>query len=137
MLTKHELSLNELMVFSSELRRAEKSAAIAYLMLLGGHLGLHRFYLKRKGTAFVQLFLFISALFFYFMLIFSETFMTLILFALPAIALFIWIVVDLFLLPGMIKEFNGIVERDILNHMEHYRKMEQLAGRSVPRLIKE
>ena len=50
MLTKQELSLNELMVFSSELRRAEKSAAIAYLMLLGGHLGLHRFYLKKKGT---------------------------------------------------------------------------------------
>ena len=32
MLTKQELSLNELMVFSSELRRAEKSVAIAYRM---------------------------------------------------------------------------------------------------------
>ena len=52
-------------------------------------------FLKEKRTL-VQLFLFISALFFYFMLIFSETFMTLFLFALPAIALFIWIV-DLFL----------------------------------------
>ena len=34
MLTKQELSLNELMVFSSELRRTEKSTAMAYLMLL-------------------------------------------------------------------------------------------------------
>ena len=71
------------------------------------------------------------------MLIFSGTFITLFLFALPAIALFIWIVVDLFLLPGMLREFNGMIERDILSHMEHYRKMEQLAGRSVPSLIKE
>ena len=43
MLTKHELSLNELMVFSSELR---KSREIGYNCLpdaAGGHLGLHRF----------------------------------------------------------------------------------------------
>lgn len=144
MLNKQDLSLNELMVFSSELRRAEKSAAIAYLMLLGGHLGLHRFYLKRKGTAIAQLLLFICAAFFYVVMLLSSSFgsdgliiISIILFALPAITLFIWIIVDLFLLPGMIKEFNGMIERDILNQMEHYRTMEQLAGRSVPPLTKE
>ncbi|MFC5652751.1 NINE protein [Paenibacillus solisilvae] len=144
MLNKQDLSLNELMVFSSELKRNEKSAAIAYLMLLGGHLGLHRFYLKRKWTAVIQLLLFIMASIFYLMMYLSSAIgsdgliiASIILFALSAIALFIWIVVDLFLLPRMIKEFNGAIERDILSQMEHYRTMEQLSGRSVPSLIKE
>jgi hypothetical protein len=142
MLTKHDLSVNELMVFNSEYKNAEKSAAVAYLMLLGGHLGLHRFYLNRKRSGTVQLLLFITAVFFYFMMgLASEVpgadtssvlILTIVLFGLPALALFIWVIVDLFLMPGMIKSYNAVIERDILAQIEHYRKMEQLAGRSRP-----
>jgi TM2 domain-containing membrane protein YozV len=139
MLSKQDLSLNELMVFTSEMRGAEKSTATAYLMLIGGHLGLHRFYLKRKGTAIAQLILFAAAAIFYFIMavaseIGSELFaiFSIIMFVLPALALFIWIMVDLFLLPRMIREFNEVIEREILDQIEHFRRMEQLAGRGRP-----
>lgn len=64
-LNKRDLSVNELMVLNSELRDSEKSLGIAYLMLIGGHLGIHRFYLKQKKTALGQLSLFVSAVLFY------------------------------------------------------------------------
>ncbi|UVI31376.1 NINE protein [Paenibacillus spongiae] len=136
MLTKQDLTLNELMVFSSEMRSVEKSTAIAYLMLLGGHLGLHRFYLKRKGSGALQLILFIVATIFYvFTAIASSlesdalTIISVLLFVLPAIALFIWVIVDLFLLPGMIRQYNGALEQEILQEIVRYRHMEQLMGR--------
>lgn len=66
MLNKQDLTLDEMMVFSSEMRASEKSTALAYLMLLGGHLGLHRFYLNKKGTGILQLVLFLLACVFYF-----------------------------------------------------------------------
>jgi hypothetical protein len=40
--------------------------------------------------------------------------------------------VDLFLLPRMIREFNEVIEREILDQIEHFRRMEQLAGRGRP-----
>ncbi|MBB3114718.1 TM2 domain-containing membrane protein YozV [Paenibacillus phyllosphaerae] len=134
--TKQELSLQELMILKSELKSAEKSTALSYLMLLGGHLGIHRFYLKRPGTGAAQLALFLVATIFYFvMAIASETsnetlvILSVILFVLPAIALFIWIVVDLFLLPGMIRSYNERIEQDILQEIDRHRHMEQLMGR--------
>jgi len=142
--TKHNLSLNELMLFNSEMKNAEKSAAVAYLMLLGGHLGLHRFYLKRKWSAVLQLLLFAAAVFFYVMMAFgfasgvagTDTSVFFIVaavsFGLSAMALFVWIIVDLFLLPGMIRSFNAGIEREILAQIEHYRNMELLSGRSSP-----
>jgi hypothetical protein len=144
MISKQDLSVNELMVFNSEYRNAEKSAAVAYLMLLGGHLGLHRFYLNRKRSGIVQLLLFILTVIFYgmmrltFVVGMTETglspvfIVTLILFGLLALALFVWVITDLFLLQGMIKSHNAAIERDILEQIEHYRKIEQLAGRGRP-----
>ncbi|PYI56991.1 NINE protein [Paenibacillus flagellatus] len=133
---KQDLTLTELMVLNSELKSAEKSTAIAYLMLLGGHLGLHRFYLKRPGTGALQLVLFLLSVVFYFVLsvgaalesdaiIIAST----ILLILPALALFIWVIVDLFLLPGMLREYNAGVEQDIVQEILRHRHMEQLAGR--------
>jgi len=139
MLSKHDLSLNELMVFSSEMRSAEKSTAIAYLMLLGGHLGLHRFYLKRYGSGALQLALFAITMIFYMLLAVSTsieseglTIISAILFILPAIALLVWIIVDFCLLPGMLREFNGRIEQEILQEIVRYRHMEQLMGRGQP-----
>ncbi|MEF3303466.1 NINE protein [Paenibacillus sp. GYB003] len=137
--TKQDLTLNELMVFQSEMRSAEKSTAIAYLMLLGGHLGLHRFYLKRPGTGALQLVLFLLSVVFYIMLSVGSAMesvalivVSAILFALPALALFVWVIVDLFLLPRMLREYNGKIEQEIVQEILRHRHMEQLMGRSRP-----
>jgi len=137
MLSKNDLSINELMVFSSEMRSAEKSTAIAYLMLIGGHLGLHRFYLNRKGSGFLQLALFVIAVIFYVIMSVSTVMesealiiISVILFILPALALFVWVIVDLCLLPGMLREYNGRIEQEILQEIVRHRHMEQLMGRS-------
>lgn len=139
MLTKQELTLNELMILSSEMRAAEKSSAIAYLMLLGGHLGLHRFYLKRAGSGAAQLILFVFSIVFYFLLSIAAAaesdiliVAAVLLFALTALILFVWVIVDLFLLPKMLREYNLAVEREILQEISRYRHMEQLTGRGRP-----
>lgn len=125
---KSDLTLDEMMVFNSEIRGVEKSAALAYLMLIGGHLGIHRFYLKRKTSAIIQLVLFVIAAFGYFLLILATELenmpflvSSIILFALPALALFIWIVVDLFLISGMVREYNQKLEQELLGEISQYR----------------
>ncbi|MFD0714424.1 NINE protein [Paenibacillus sp. GCM10027626] len=137
--SKQELTLNELMVLSSEMRQVEKSTAIAYLMLLGGHLGLHRFYLKKNNSGLLQLLLFIAAILFYFLAIVSSSqeaepffILCMVMFVLSAIGLTIWIIIDLFLLPHMLHEFNSHVEQEIIQAILHHRHMEQLMGRSKP-----
>lgn len=125
---KSNLTLDELMVFNSEIRSVEKSAAIAYLMLIGGHLGVHRFYLKRKVSAIVQLTLFLVAALGYVGLTIASAIentplliITIILFGLPALALFIWIVVDLFMISGMVREYNEKQEYELLKQIFEYR----------------
>lgn len=139
MLNKQDLTLDEMMVFSSEMRASEKSTALAYLMLLGGHLGLHRFYLNKKGTGILQLVLFLLACVFYFGMGIGSAaesdiliIISFILFAVPALVLFIWVIVDLFLLPRMLREYNARVEREILQEIHQYRQMNQPAGASHP-----
>jgi hypothetical protein len=131
-LTKQDLSVNELMVLNSELRDSEKSLGIAYLMLIGGHWGIHRFYLKRKKTAFGQLGLFLAAGLFYILsavasVLQNDSFVILcfLLTALAAIALAIWIIVDLFLLPGMVKAWNSQVEKQLISRIAQYRNQQQ------------
>ncbi len=132
MLTRYELSPQELMLLNSEMRPREKSLGLAYLMLIGGHLGVHRFYLKRTATAIVQLVLFlIAALGYMVMLVstagFEEAHATpgvivgLILFFGAAAPLFIWVVVDLFLIPGMVRGMNAQLEHEIIQQLEWLR----------------
>lgn len=128
-LTKHELTTNELMVLNSEMRSAEKSLALGYLMLIGGHLGVHRFYLKRMGSAVAQLVLFLLCVASYIgmyivaMVRGEELFVPLLIVMIAtAVILFVWVVVDLFLLPRMIREWNEKAERDILEQIEALRR---------------
>jgi hypothetical protein len=130
-LNKRDLSVNELMVLNSELRDSEKSLGIAYLMLIGGHLGIHRFYLKQKKTALGQLSLFVSAVLFYilagvFTAVENQTWgiLLFLLTALAGAALFIWIIVDLFLLPGMVKEWNSRIEQQLIGRIVQYRSQQ-------------
>jgi len=126
---RQDLTIDELMVLNSELRDAEKSIALAYLMLLGGHLGVHRFYLKRIGTAVVQLVLFILTTISYFMGVILMEFyepigiVFIVVMALSGLALLIWIIIDLFLMPRMVKEWNERIEQQILEQIVYYRNM--------------
>ena len=132
MLTRYELSPQELMLLNSEMRPREKSLGLAYLMLIGGHLGVHRFYLKRIGTGIAQLALFLLASFSYFLFIVTSggfessdfigfAVFSLVLFLITAGTLFVWIVVDLFLIPRMIRGLNAQLEEEVLKQLEWLR----------------
>jgi hypothetical protein len=133
-ITKHDLTVNELLLLQSELRNQSKSLGIGYLMLLGGHLGVHRFYVKRYGSGITQLILFLSATAAYFLaaaigiaLELTEEHIVpfiIIFTVIPAIVLFIWVVVDLFLMPRMIREWNQQVERNTIDQIVALRPKE-------------
>lgn len=70
----------------------KKSAGVSYLLCLFlGGFGAHRFYLGRTGSAVGQLVLWVLGL--------LTVFIT-------WIPLGIWLIVDLFLIPGMVREKN-------------------------------
>lgn len=76
----------------------KKSVGVAYLLLFFlGYLGAHRFYLGKTGTAVAILIL--TGLGFLLSAIFIGVFVLLI----PAI----WLLVDLFLIPGMVRQYNN------------------------------
>ncbi len=129
MLTKLQLTTEELLILQSELHKRGKSLGLAYLMLLGGHLGLHRFYLGKKVSGAVQLVLFLTAMFFYLFMSLAFEFIgdaagtaSLVLFAVSALALAIWIIIDLFLLPRWIRDWNEREERQLLKRLESMRE---------------
>lgn len=82
--------------------RTEKSMGVAYaLLIFPGTLGLHRFYLDKIGTGVTQLLLGIVG---------WATIWILIGF-IPLAILWVWVVIDLFLTAGMVKEFNENLSR--------------------------
>ncbi|OUM97217.1 MAG: hypothetical protein A9Z00_01965 [Thermobacillus sp. ZCTH02-B1] len=123
---KHDLTLEQLLVLQSEMRHVEKSLGLAYLLLLGGHLGVHRFYLKRHVSGTIQLILFLIAVMCYFLafimtgddedLTAASIFFILIM-LLAGLVLFIWIIVDLFLMPRMVREWNEAREAEIIRRL--------------------
>ncbi|MFB5269588.1 NINE protein [Paenibacillus enshidis] len=137
-LTREQLTVNEMLILNSAMRDTEKSLALAYLMLIGGHLGVHRFYLKRIATALVQLVLFILAFIFYvgfYVAVEFETgpFMMLsgILLVLFGGALTVWVIVDLFLMPRMVREWNQRAEADIMAQLYQLRLTNKQQGIEV------
>jgi len=76
----------------------KKSTGIAYLLwFFLGMLGVHRFYLGRSGSGAVILVLSIASFFLSFVGI------GIFLFVIPAI----WVLIDVFLIPGMAREYNN------------------------------
>src|SRR5690349_19270411 len=90
-------SLQAEMLVEQKVANAQKSTGVAYLLwfFLGGFGG-HRFYLGKTGTAVAQLIITIVGFF------------TLI----PLIVTGIWLLVDLFLIPAIIREHSEKVRRD-------------------------
>ncbi|RRJ62376.1 TM2 domain-containing protein [Paenibacillus oralis] len=138
-LTKNDLSTNELLVLNSEMNKREKSLVLSYLMLLVGHLGVHRFYLKKIATGIIQLCLSVFAFVFYFVFaiaagiesVESPDTMVSALFLIPVVlfglALTVWVVVDACLLPGMVREWNARLENQLIAQIAGARS----AGRSA------
>lgn len=125
-LTKNDLSTNELLVLNLEMNKREKSLVLTYLMLLIGHLGVHRFYLKKIATGIVQLCLSVLAFVFYFVFaiaagiesVESPDSMGSLVFLIPVVlfglALTVWVIVDACLLPGMVREWNARLENQLI-----------------------
>jgi len=90
-------SLQAEMLIEQKVANAQRSTGVAYLLwfFLGGF-GAHRFYLGKTGTAVAQLIITIVGFF------------TLI----PLIVTGIWLLVDLFLIPGIIREHSEKVRHD-------------------------
>lgn len=112
---------------------------MAFLMLLMGHLGVHRFYLKRYVSGAVQLGLillvFISYIGFAILLgldseMGSDTYsipglLALGVFLLTALGLTVWVIVDACLLNGMVKRWNAELEQSIIREIVQYRNPQQ------------
>lgn len=83
------LNTQQHLLIEQRITNEKKSTAVAYLLwfFLAGF-GAHRFYLGRPGSAVVQILLFLSG----------------ILLLVPLIPYVIWIIVDAFLIPGMIRQ---------------------------------
>lgn len=125
-LSKRDLTTTELLILNSEMNKREKSLALAYLMLLAGHLGVHRFYLKRTVSGVIQLVLFLLTFVFY--LAFGvfvgfeseaspETFYSLLLLIpllLTGLGLTVWVIVDACMLPGMVRDWNERLEQSLV-----------------------
>ena len=76
----------------------KKSMLVAYLLaIFVGTLGIHRFYLGEKNTAIAQLVLTIV----------GWLTVWIVIGALPLIAVSIWVLVDLFLIPGLVAKQNN------------------------------
>lgn len=93
---KSQLDARELLILDQEVRNQGKSMLVAYLLwfFLGGF-GAHRFYMKKTGSAVAQLILTITVI--------------------GAIVSCIWVLIDAFLLHGMVREENQRVEGRIMN----------------------
>lgn len=124
--SKRDLTTTELLILNSEMNKREKSLALSYLMLLAGHLGVHRFYLKRIASGVIQLVLFLLTMFFYFAFAIisgfesEESFYSLA-FVLPLLgtflALTVWVIVDACMLPGMVRSWNERLEQSLVEQL--------------------
>jgi TM2 domain-containing membrane protein YozV len=100
LLSKHDLTTQELQILSSEMEKKKKSSGTAWLLwiFLGG-IGGHRYYLGKTGTA--------------------------ILMTLTLGCLGIWTFIDLFLLSGMIRKTNEEIERKIIEEIRVFRNAQK------------
>ena len=91
-LSVHDLTERELLILRQEVDSRKKSVAATWLLwLFFGEFGAHRFYLGRVGTGIAML--------------------------LTLGGLFIWALVDVFLVPGIIRADKRRVEMEILEEI--------------------
>lgn len=99
------LTTQDKMLIEQRVTNDAKSAGIAYaLWFFTGFLGGHRFYLGKTGTAIAQLIIFILGIF--------TTMFVVGIFMLGIVG--IWVLVDAFLIPGMIKSDKDLLRSKLL-----------------------
>lgn len=97
MLSKQELTSQELQMLSSEMAKRQKQPVVTWLLwFFLGSLGAHRYYLGRIGTAIAQ--------------------------TLTLGGLGIWALIDVFLISGMIRKENEKIEMDIIQNIQVMKK---------------
>ena len=93
----HDLTERELLILRQEVDSRKKSVAATWLLwLFLGELGAHRFYLGRVGSGIAML--------------------------LTLGGLFIWALVDAFLVPGMLRANKREVEAEVLQEIAAMRE---------------
>ncbi|MCX8045749.1 MAG: TM2 domain-containing protein [Anoxybacillus gonensis] len=99
-MSKHDLTTQELQILTSEMEKRKKSSGTAWLLwiFLGG-IGAHRYYLGKIGTG--------------------------VLMTLTIGCLGIWTFIDLFLLSGMIRKTNEGIERTIIEEIRVVRNAQK------------
>ncbi|MEQ6359492.1 TM2 domain-containing protein [Thermoanaerobacter thermohydrosulfuricus] len=99
---KNQLNEKQLAIFNQEFDKKKKNPVVAWLLwfFLGG-LGAHRLYLGKTASGFVLMGVTLLTAWFTF-----------------GIPTFIWLIIDAFLLPGMIGEKNKEIETEILNQIK-------------------
>ena len=103
-LSVHDLTERELLILRQEVDSRKKSVAATWLLwLFLGELGAHRFYLGRVGTGIAML--------------------------LTLGGLFIWALVDAFLVPGMLRANKRQVEKEV---MEEIAAMRESKNKATP-----
>lgn len=102
------LTNEERMLVNSEVSRKGKNMLLAYILLIFlGTLGIHRFYLGKTGSAITQLVLTLVG-------------WATAVFVIGFVPLFIvgaWVLVDLFLVPGIVNSANDEVEREVISSL--------------------
>jgi len=91
-----QLTNEERILVNSEVEKNGKSMVVAYLLaIFFGTLGIHRFYLGKKGSGLAMLLITVLTL------------------GIGVLVTGIWTIVDLFLIPGMIKDNHDSIERSV------------------------
>jgi len=100
------LSTQDFMLIEQRVTNEAKSTGAAYLiwLFLGG-LGGHRFYLGRTGSGIIMLLLSIV----------GWATLPIGIGAIPLIILGLWVLIDAFLIPGMIQKHKDKVRQDLTN----------------------
>ncbi|WP_066195242.1 MULTISPECIES: TM2 domain-containing protein [Gracilibacillus] len=102
------LSTQDKLYVNSEVQKRGKNIAVAYLLLIFlGTLGIHRFYLGKTGSGITQLVLTVLGWITAFILIG---------FLLIGVV-GLWVIIDLFLVPGIIREDHERIEQEVTNDL--------------------
>jgi len=127
MKTRADLTMEQLFLLRSELGHVEKSAVLAYVMLLGGHLGAHRFYMRRFVSGAIQLALFLAALIAYYIFVIALAVhddewtagasVSLAIAGIVGVALLAWVIVDACILHRWVKAHNEEKEAEIIQQI--------------------
>jgi len=135
-LSIHDLNEKEILLFRSEMEYQGKSSKLAYILLIAGLFGAHRFYLNKVETACAQVALSVLAVIAYIAMVVTSSIselegnttftpavtFSLLIFLATLLAIIIWLIVDLVKMPKMLGVINKEVEQQLIEKIINMRK---------------